>query len=64
VRGSSSICEIAGTAILGDGGGGGIGGLNSDPPGGMSCADAAFPTASAAMIAQAKIDICFMKGMS
>ena len=46
------------------GGGGGGSGLNCDPPGGMICADAALPAASAAATTQTKSDIRFMEEMS
>ena len=49
----------------GGGGGGGSGGLNCDPPGGMStCAEAAPAKINAAATAQMMSDACFMGDMS
>jgi hypothetical protein len=47
-----------------EGCGAGSGGLNSDPPGGITCANAAFAATSAAIIVQIKIDDRFIEDMS
>jgi hypothetical protein len=50
---------MTGASILGDGNGAIGGGSNRDWPGGIICAEAALPNASAAAIVM-MIDACFM----
>ena len=55
---------MTGASIFGGGSGGGSGGLNCDPPGGMMiCAEAALPKISATVTAQTMIDKCLMGDM-
>jgi hypothetical protein len=57
--GGASICGIAGTSILGGGGGAGSGGLSGEVPGAMNCAEA-VPAISAHITAPRMMDDSFM----